>query len=178
MVPFRASCSIPNPVEAFPCGSKSITNTLRPTSARQAPRLTAVVLFPTPPFWFAMAITRAPSVTQLPSASCPTPHASSSAATPPIGSIASSPSPSSPAPSATASSGAWSVTRWSTCSIAAGASTGAGAAGPFGASSGGIPGAEGGEKDVLDWRPASCASSGEGGVCSASFCRKNLKFRP
>jgi hypothetical protein len=36
-----------------------MTSTLYPSSAKEAPRLTAVVLFPTPPFWFATAITRA-----------------------------------------------------------------------------------------------------------------------
>src|SRR5881397_2109715 len=50
---------IPIPVEALPWGSRSITSTACPASARAAPRLTAVVDFPTPPFWFAMATTRA-----------------------------------------------------------------------------------------------------------------------
>ena len=36
-----------------------MTSTLNPSSASDAPRLTAVVLFPTPPFWFATAMTRA-----------------------------------------------------------------------------------------------------------------------
>src|SRR5688572_4809168 len=39
----------------FACGSRSISNTLRPRMARAAARFTAVVVFPTPPFWFAMA---------------------------------------------------------------------------------------------------------------------------
>jgi hypothetical protein len=43
------------PVDAFPCGSRSTTRTRYPFSARAAPRLTAVVDFPTPPFWFAIA---------------------------------------------------------------------------------------------------------------------------
>ena len=42
---------------AFACGSRSTTSTCSPASARQAARLTAVVVFPTPPFWFARAKT-------------------------------------------------------------------------------------------------------------------------
>src|ERR671936_1070089 len=53
---------MPRPVEAFPCGSRSTTRILWPSSARAAPRLTAVVLLPTPPFWLATAITRTPDV--------------------------------------------------------------------------------------------------------------------
>ena len=49
---------MPSPVEALPCGSRSITRVRKPSSARQAPRLTVVVVLPTPPFWLAMAITR------------------------------------------------------------------------------------------------------------------------
>src|SRR6516164_10412706 len=45
-------------VDAFPCGSRSTTSTWVPCSARQAARLTAVVVLPTPPFWLAMVITR------------------------------------------------------------------------------------------------------------------------
>jgi hypothetical protein len=45
-------------VEAFPCGSKSTTSTRAPASARYAPRLTAVVDLPTPPFWLATAIAK------------------------------------------------------------------------------------------------------------------------
>ncbi len=33
-------------------------------AAREAPRFTAVVVFPTPPFWLAMAITRAKMIPQ------------------------------------------------------------------------------------------------------------------
>ena len=47
------------PVEALPWGSRSTTRTRYPRSARAAPRLTAVVDFPTPPFWFAIAMMRA-----------------------------------------------------------------------------------------------------------------------
>src|SRR5579871_3341224 len=41
------------------CASRSTRSTRWPRSARAAPRLTAVVVLPTPPFWFATAITRA-----------------------------------------------------------------------------------------------------------------------
>ena len=41
----------------FACASASINNTLEPCFARPTPRLTAVVVFPTPPFWFVRAIT-------------------------------------------------------------------------------------------------------------------------
>src|SRR6202163_866839 len=51
--------STPTPVVVFPCGSMSTTSTRRPSRARDAPRLTAVVDFPTPPFWLTIAITRA-----------------------------------------------------------------------------------------------------------------------
>src|ERR1700736_1346098 len=54
-----ARLSTPTPVVVFPCGSMSTTSTRRPSSARDAPRLTAVVDFPTPPFWLTIAITRA-----------------------------------------------------------------------------------------------------------------------
>ena len=46
----RASWRIPIPVDAFPCGSRSATSTRYPMSAKAAPRLTAVVVLPTPPF--------------------------------------------------------------------------------------------------------------------------------
>ena len=41
----------PRPTESEPCGSKSTRSTFRPSSARAAPRLIAVVVLPTPPFW-------------------------------------------------------------------------------------------------------------------------------
>src|SRR5919201_5698832 len=50
---------MPSPVEALPCGSRSTTRTRWPFSASAAPRLTAVVLLPTPPFWLATATIRA-----------------------------------------------------------------------------------------------------------------------
>ena len=49
------------PVEAFPWGSRSSTRTRLPVSARAAPRLTAVVDLPTPPFWLAIAMILVPS---------------------------------------------------------------------------------------------------------------------
>src|SRR5687768_16199372 len=47
---------MPAPEVALPCGSASTSNTLLPHVAITAARLTAVVVFPTPPFWFATAI--------------------------------------------------------------------------------------------------------------------------
>ena len=47
----------PRPVVALPWGSESMTRTLRSLAAREAARLMAVVVFPTPPFWLAMAKT-------------------------------------------------------------------------------------------------------------------------
>src|SRR6202163_3474834 len=49
----------PTPVVVFPCGSMSTTSTRRPSNASDAPRFTAVVDLPTPPFWLTIAITRA-----------------------------------------------------------------------------------------------------------------------
>src|SRR5512132_4196594 len=40
------------------CGSRSTSSTLRPRSARPAPKFMAVVVLPTPPFWLATAMTR------------------------------------------------------------------------------------------------------------------------
>src|SRR5579862_4819417 len=56
----RVSCdlSTPLPMVALPCGSRSMSRTRRLVAAREAARLTAVVVLPTPPFWFAMAMTR------------------------------------------------------------------------------------------------------------------------
>src|SRR5882757_2032059 len=44
---------MPNPVDALPCGSMSSTRVGSPTAARAVPRLIAVVVLPTPPFWLA-----------------------------------------------------------------------------------------------------------------------------
>src|ERR1700704_748777 len=49
---------MPRPVEALPCGSRSTISTFSPIAARAVPRLIAVVVLPTPPFWFARARTR------------------------------------------------------------------------------------------------------------------------
>src|SRR4029078_12255672 len=46
---------MPSPVEALPCGSRSTMSTVSPTAASAVPRLMAVVVLPTPPFWFASA---------------------------------------------------------------------------------------------------------------------------
>src|SRR6516225_12319130 len=51
---------MPRPVEALPCGSRSKIKTFSPTAASAVPRLMAVVVLPTPPFWLAMARTRSP----------------------------------------------------------------------------------------------------------------------
>src|SRR3982750_424861 len=49
---------MPRPVEALPWGSESISSTFSPTAARAVPRLMAVVVLPTPPFWLATTSTR------------------------------------------------------------------------------------------------------------------------
>src|SRR5438270_6923430 len=49
---------MPRWVVAWAWGSRSMTPTRRPHSARAAARLTAVVVLPTPPFWLMMAIRR------------------------------------------------------------------------------------------------------------------------
>src|SRR4051794_1905489 len=51
-------CSTPSAVEALPCGSRSTTRTRQLCIASAAARLTALVVLPTPPFWFAIVITR------------------------------------------------------------------------------------------------------------------------
>ena len=50
--------STPQPMVALPCGSRSISSTRRWVAASEAARLTAVVVFPTPPFWLATAMIR------------------------------------------------------------------------------------------------------------------------
>src|SRR5690606_25197342 len=47
---------MPAPEVALPCGSASTRRTFLPARARPAARLMAVVVFPTPPFWFAIAM--------------------------------------------------------------------------------------------------------------------------
>src|SRR5665213_1497226 len=54
----KLRASIPRPVVALPWGSRSMTRTRNPSSASAAPRLTDVVVLPTPPFWLATARTR------------------------------------------------------------------------------------------------------------------------
>ena len=49
--------SMPRPLVQFACGSRSMSSTRWPRSARAAERLRAVVVLPTPPFWLAMATT-------------------------------------------------------------------------------------------------------------------------
>src|SRR5258706_7429615 len=49
---------MPSPVEALPWGSRSTTSVGSPTAASAVPRLMAVVVLPTPPFWFATTKTR------------------------------------------------------------------------------------------------------------------------
>src|SRR6201988_1575553 len=44
---------MPSPVDAFPWGSRSTIITFSPTAASAVPRLMAVVVLPTPPFWLA-----------------------------------------------------------------------------------------------------------------------------
>jgi hypothetical protein len=48
---------MPIPLVEFPCGSESMRRTRFSAAARDAAMFTAVVVLPTPPFWFAMAIT-------------------------------------------------------------------------------------------------------------------------
>src|SRR5689334_1027561 len=50
--------STPQPIVALPCGSMSISSTRRRVAANEAARFTAVVVLPTPPFWFATAMMR------------------------------------------------------------------------------------------------------------------------
>src|SRR5690348_8171394 len=50
---------MPSPVEALPCGSRSTISARWPAAASAVPRLTAVVVLPTPPFWLAIATMRA-----------------------------------------------------------------------------------------------------------------------
>src|SRR5512135_1052496 len=49
----------PTPEEAFACGSRSTRSVFLSITEREAARLTAVVVFPTPPFWFATVRIRA-----------------------------------------------------------------------------------------------------------------------
>ena len=53
------SGSIPCDIVRFPCGSMSMHRTRCPSSAKAAARFSVVVVFATPPFWLAKAITLA-----------------------------------------------------------------------------------------------------------------------
>src|ERR1700684_130115 len=48
---------MPNPPDELACGSQSTRRQLSPSRASAAERLIAVVVFPTPPFWFTTAMT-------------------------------------------------------------------------------------------------------------------------
>ena len=48
---------MPRPVEALPCGSRSTMSTRSSMAASAVPRLIAVVVLPTPPFWLASTST-------------------------------------------------------------------------------------------------------------------------
>ena len=52
------SCGRPSPEVELACGSQSTTKTRQSAAASEAARLIAVVVFPTPPFWFAIAMIR------------------------------------------------------------------------------------------------------------------------
>src|SRR5215831_9404667 len=56
---------MPRPLVLFDCGSRSITRTWAPRSASAAPRFMTVVVFPTPPFWFATAMIRGVEISTL-----------------------------------------------------------------------------------------------------------------
>ena len=47
---------MPNEEVAFAWGSRSISKTFFSNTAKQEDKLTAVVVFPTPPFWLDIAI--------------------------------------------------------------------------------------------------------------------------
>ena len=57
----RARLSTPLPMVALPWGSRSTSRTRRRAAPSEAARFTLVVVLPTPPFWFVIAITRAMS---------------------------------------------------------------------------------------------------------------------
>src|ERR1700689_4945250 len=55
----------PTPLLALPCGSRSSRSVARSAAATLAARFTAVVVLPTPPFWFTTAITLAAGLSAL-----------------------------------------------------------------------------------------------------------------
>src|SRR5208282_1125670 len=52
------SLTRPSPLVEFDCGSQSTSSVFTSAAASEAARLIAVVVFPTPPFWLAIAMTR------------------------------------------------------------------------------------------------------------------------
>src|SRR5215469_13960275 len=56
---------MPRPLVLLDCGSRSLTRTWAPRSASAAPRFMTVVVFPTPPFWFATAMIRGVEISAL-----------------------------------------------------------------------------------------------------------------
>src|SRR5208283_4009767 len=58
MLTRSGSFTKPSPLVEFDWGSQSTSSVLTSAAAREAARLMAVVVFPTPPFWLATAITR------------------------------------------------------------------------------------------------------------------------
>src|SRR5882762_8934037 len=60
------SRSMPTPLVELPCGSASMSSVFRSATASEAARLTAVVVLPTPPFWFAIARTSAMGTRHVP----------------------------------------------------------------------------------------------------------------
>src|SRR5690606_39480855 len=63
MVSSTADLSTPLPLVALPCGSRSMSSTLRLVATSEAARLMQVVVLATPPFWLAMANTLPMAVT-------------------------------------------------------------------------------------------------------------------
>jgi len=57
VVPISSGSTYPRLAVKLPCGSASINNTFFPCLANPTPRFKVVVLFATPPFWFATEIT-------------------------------------------------------------------------------------------------------------------------
>ena len=52
------SLTSPTPLVALDCGSQSTSKVFTSAAANEEARLMAVVVFPTPPFWLATAMTR------------------------------------------------------------------------------------------------------------------------
>src|SRR5258706_10669181 len=55
MLESKSALATPNPEVTFDCGSTSTIKVFFPNRAKEAARLMAVVVLPTPPFWFATA---------------------------------------------------------------------------------------------------------------------------